>query len=377
MTFKRLQAMLIKEFIQMGRDKVTFAMMVMLPVVQLLVFSFAINTDVKHLPTAIFDQSLQQEGRDFVSALTASEYYDIKYIANSFEEVNEYIDSGKAKVGIVIPPDFSQNLKHGRTAAVQVIVDASDSMSASSAINTAQIVGLNKSQEILLRRSQGGAAGSKTEIPYDVRIRPWYNPDFITAYYMVPGIMGVILTMTMVMITSMAIVRERERGTLEQLIVTPLKVYELMLGKIIPYIFVGYVQVTLAILVGILVFDLPMRGSVGLLYALTTVFIIASLALGVLISNLAKTQMQAMQMSFFIFMPSVLLSGFMFPREAMPQLFYMLGYLLPLTFYLEIVRGIILKGIGIQYLMSQLFALTVFIIAVLTASIMKFQKKIS
>ncbi|WP_378951813.1 ABC transporter permease [Pelosinus sp. sgz500959] len=373
---ERLKAVLIKEFIQMGRDRVTFAMMVMLPVVQLLVFGFAINTDVKHLPTVIFDQSLQQEGRDFVSALTASEYYDIKYIAGNFNEVNETIDSGKAKVGIVIPPDFSQNLKHGRSAAVQVIVDASDSMSASSAINTAQIVGLNKSQEILLRRSQGGSAGSKVDIPYDVRIRPWYNPDFITAYYMVPGIMGVVLTMTMVMITSMAIVRERERGTLEQLIVTPLKVYELMLGKIIPYIFVGYVQATLALIVGILVFDLPMRGSIGLLYGLTTIFIIASLSLGVLISNLAKTQMQAMQMSFFIFMPSVLLSGFMFPRAAMPDIFYAMGYVLPLTFYLEIVRGIILKGIGIQYLMSQLFALTVFIIAVLMASIMKFQKKL-
>ncbi len=376
MTIERLKAVLIKEFIQMGRDRVTFAMMVMLPVVQLLVFGFAINTDVKHLPTVIFDQSLQQEGRDFVSALTASEYYDIKYIAGNFNEVNETIDSGKAKVGIVIPPDFSQNLKHGRSAAVQVIVDASDSMSASSAINTAQIVGLNKSQEILLRRSQGGSAGSKVDIPYDVRIRPWYNPDFITAYYMVPGIMGVVLTMTMVMITSMAIVRERERGTLEQLIVTPLKVYELMLGKIIPYIFVGYVQATLALIVGILVFDLPMRGSIGLLYGLTTIFIIASLSLGVLISNLAKTQMQAMQMSFFIFMPSVLLSGFMFPRAAMPDIFYAMGYVLPLTFYLEIVRGIILKGIGIQYLMSQLFALTVFIIAVLMASIMKFQKKL-
>lgn len=376
MTLERLKAVLIKEFIQMGRDRVTFAMMVMLPIVQLLVFGFAINTDVKHLPAVIFDQSLQQEGRDFVSALTASEYYDIKYIAGNLNEVNALIDSGKAKVGIVIPPDFSQELKHGRSGVVQVIVDASDSMSASSAINTAQIVGLNKSQEILLRRSQGGGISSKINTPYDVRIRPWYNPDFITAYYMVPGIMGIVLTMTMVMITSMAIVRERERGTLEQLIVTPLKAYELMLGKIIPYIFVGYVQVTLAIIVGILVFDLPMRGSISLLYGLTTVFIIASLSLGVLISNLAKTQMQAMQMSFFIFMPSVLLSGFMFPRAAMPDIFFAIGYLLPLTFYLEIVRGIILKGIGIQYLMAELFALTAFIIALLTASIIKFQKKL-
>ncbi len=376
MMFRRLRAVLVKEFIQMGRDRVTLGMMVLLPVVQLLVFGFAINTDVKHLPTVIFDQSLQQEGRDFVSALTASEYYDIKYTAISLTEVNEYIDSGKAMVGIVIPPDFSQNLKHGRSASVQVIVDASDSMAASSAINTAQIVGLNQSQEILLRRSQGGAIGRQVDVPYDVRIRPWYNPDFITAYYMVPGIMGVVLTMTMVMITSMAIVRERERGTLEQLIVTPLKVYELMLGKIIPYIFVGYVQATLAMMVGILVFDLPVRGNVGLLYALTTVFIIASLSLGVLISNLAKTQMQAMQMSFFVFLPSILLSGFMFPRAAMPKLFYALGYFLPLTFYLEIVRGIILKGMGIQYIMSQLFALMVFIIAVLTASIIKFKKQL-
>jgi ABC-2 type transport system permease protein len=233
-----------------------------------------------------------------------------------------------------------------------------------------------KSQEILVKQMQG--AGAKVPAaPYDIRIRPWYNPDFISAFYMVPGIMGIILTMTMVMITSMAIVRERERGTLEQLIVTPLKSHELMLGKIIPYIFVGYVQATVALLVGILVFDLPIRGSIGLLYGLTSLFIIASLALGVLISTLTKTQMQAMQLSFFIFLPSVLLSGFMFPREAMPTLFYYIGMLLPLTFYLEIMRGIILKGIGINFLWSQVFALIVFIFALLTASILKFQKKIA
>lgn len=371
----RLRALLIKEFIQMKRDKFTFAMMVGLPIIQLIVFGFAINTDVKHLPTIVFDQSLQQESRNLVDSFTASGYFDIKYNARSFQDVNSHIEQGKARVGIIIPPDFTDNIKHGHSGVVQVIVDASDSMAASSAISTAQIIGQLKSQEIIFAKLQS-ATGKPMEMPYDIRIRPWYNPDFVSALYMVPGILGIVLTMTMVMITSMAIVRERERGTLEQLIVTPMKSYELMLGKIIPYIFVGYVQVTLALIVGILVFDLPIRGSICLLYGLTSLFIIASLALGILISTLTKTQMQAMQLSFFIFLPSILISGFMFPREAMPAFFYAIGNLLPLTFYLEIMRGIILKGIGLNFLWTQVLALIAFILAVLSLSIIKFQKKI-
>lgn len=372
---RRLWALLTKEFIQMRRDRLTFAMMVMMPIIQLLLFGFAINTDVKHLSTIVFDQSLQQDSRELLSTLTASEYFDIKYSANSFQEVSESIERGKSKVGIIIPPDYAENLKHGRQATVQVIVDASDSMAASSAIASAQMIGQIKSQEILVKRLQG-SVGRQIANPVDIRIRPWYNPDFVSAFYMVPGILGIILTMTMVMITSMAIVREQERGTLEQLIVTPMKPHELMLGKIIPYIFVGYVQATLALLVGIAVFDIPLRGSIGLLYGLTTLFIVAALTLGVLISTIAKTQMQAMQMAFFVFLPSVLLSGFMFPREAMPAFFYQIGHLLPITYYLEILRGIILKGIGINFLWSQVLALTAYILAALTISVLKFKKKI-
>lgn len=372
---RRLRALLIKEFIQMKRDRLTFGMMVVLPIIQLLLFGFAINTDVKHLPTIVFDQSLGQEGRDLLSAFTASEYFDLHAAAKSYQEVTDSIESGHSKVGIIIPPDFTETLKHGRSAAVQVIVDASDSLSASSAISTAQLIGQIKSKEILAKKMQNNGV-QFIESAYDIRIRPWYNPDFVSAFYMVPGILGIVLTMTMVMITSMAIVRERERGTLEQLIVTPMKSYELMLGKIIPYIFVGYVQATLALIVGILVFDLPMQGSIGLLYGLTSLFIIASLTLGVLISTVSKTQMQAMQLSFFIFMPSVLLSGFMFPREAMPAFFYYLGDLLPLTFYLEIMRGIVLKGIGLNFLWSQTLSLMAFILATLAISVLKFQKKI-
>lgn len=372
---KRLRALLIKEFIQMRRDKLTLAMMLGMPIIQLLLFGYAINTDVKHLPTIVFDQSLQQDSRDLLSSLSASEYFDIKYVAKNFQEINDTVDSGKAKVGIIIPPDFSDNLKSGRTASVQVIVDASDSMSASSAISAAQMIGQLKSQKILLQKVQG-YTGHVEKTPYDIRIRPWYNPDFVSAFYMVPGIMGVILTMTMVMITSMAIVRERERGTLEQLIVTPMKTWELMLGKILPYSIVGYVQVTVSIVAGIFVFDLPIRGSLGLLYCLTSLFIIASLAQGLLISTIAKTQMQAMQMSFFVFLPSILLSGFMFPREAMPMFFNLLGNILPLTFYLQIMRGIILKGVGLSVVWPQVLSLTLFITIILTISIKKFQKKI-
>ena len=373
---RRLWALLVKEFIQMRRDRLTLGMMIGLQIIQLILFGFAINTEVKHLPTIVFDQSISQDSRDLLISLEGSQYFNIDYVAKNFDEVNNAVDAGKVKVGVIIPPDFSDSLKHGCTASVQIIVDASDSMAASSAIGAAQLVGQTKSQQILLQQLRG-YSGHEMELPYDIRIRPWYNQDFVSAFYMVPGIMGTVLTMTLVMFTSMAIVRERERGTLEQLIVTPMKTWELLIGKIIPYIFVGYVQATVALLVGIFVFDLPVRGSLALLYSLTSLFIVASLAMGVLISVLAKTQMQAMQMSFFIILPSILISGFMFPREAMPAFFSALGYLLPLTFYLQIMRGIILKGIGISMLWGQVFALTAFIAIVLTISIKKFNKKIA
>ena len=372
----RLRALLLKEFIQMRRDRLTLGMMIGMPIIQLMLFGFAINTDVKHLPTVVFDQSKSSESRDLLESFSASGYFDINYNAKSFKDVNARIDDGDAKVGVVLPPDFAEHVRGGRTASVQVIVDATDSMAASSAIATAQTIGQLRSQSILIRRLES-VTGRQNGLPYDIRIRPWYNPDFVTAFYMVPGIMGMILTMTMVMITSMAIVREREQGTLEQLIVTPMKSYELMLGKIIPYIFVGLVQASVALLVGIVVFGLPIRGNLIELFLYTVLFIVASLSLGILISNFSKTQMQAMQLSFFVFLPSVLLSGFMFPREAMPEFFYQIGKVLPLTFYLQIMRSIVLKGVGIKALWPQVGALLLFISIVLTISVAKFKKKLA
>ena len=373
---RRLRALLVKEFIQMGRDRLTLAIMGLLPVIQLLIFGFAINTEVKHLPTAVFDQSVSAESRELIRGFQSTGYFDIRRGAGSLPEMNALVQSGKVKVGIAIPPDFQERLRSGRQAAVQVIVDASDSMSAASAISTAQMIGLVRSQQILYQRLSPGSSES-VPLAVDVRIRPWYNPDMVSSHYMVPGIIAIVLAMTMMMITSMAIVRERERGTLEQLVVTPLRNWELMVGKILPYVAVGYVQLTLGLLIGIVVFRIPVRGSLALYYGLTSLHILASLAWGLLISSVAKTQMQAMQMSFFALMPSILLSGFMFPREAMPAFFRAVSNLLPVTFFLQISRGILLKGVGLSALWPQVLSLLGLLVFFLGLSILKFRKTIA
>lgn len=366
----RILAVLFKEFLQIRRDRMTLALTFMLPLVQLLLFGFAIQTEVKHIPTVVFDQSLSADSREIIEAFSSSGYFDVKYTVNGYADVNEMIDSGKVKVGIVFPPDFSRKVYRGESAPVQVLVDASDSMVSNQAIAVASSIGLLKSQEVITKKV------GLSNMPYDIRVRPWYNPDGITAFYMVPAILGILVTLSMVMLTSMGIVRERERGTLEQLMVTPIRPYELMLGKILPYIVLGYIQITIALLIGVTVFQVPIKGSILELYLLTLFFITASLGLGILISNIAKTQMQAMQLAFFILLPSILLSGFMFPRDAMPKLIYYLGYLIPLTYYLDIIRGIVLKGIGFSYLIGQVSSLLVFSLVLLTVSTLKFSKKI-
>ncbi|NLG33296.1 MAG: ABC transporter permease [Syntrophomonadaceae bacterium] len=367
----RIAAIVKKEFIQMRRDRMTLGLIFMIPLVQLLLFGYAIQTEVKHIPTAIYDQSLSQPSRDLLNAFTASGYFSIIDSVDSYERITMCIDSGKAKVGIVIPPDFARTVNRGESSVVQVIVDASDNMVANQAIATANAIGLLKSQQLISRKL------SIDNPPYDIRVRPWYNPDGITAFYMVPAILGIIVTMTMVIITSVAIVRERERGTLEQLVVTPIKPYELMIGKIIPYILLGYLQITVALIVGTVFFKVPIRGSLLELYALTLFFITASLGLGLMISNLAQNQMQAFQMSFFVMLPSILLSGFLFPRDAMPKIIYYISNIIPLTYYLDIIRGIMLKGIGFSYLAGQVTCLLLFSILFLTVSILKFKKRIA
>ncbi|MDH4099563.1 MAG: ABC transporter permease [Nitrospirota bacterium] len=369
----RLLPILKKEFIQIRRDRLTLAMILIMPVFQLVLFGYALNTDVKHLPTAVYDQSRSQESRELLEAFKNSKYFNLDYYVQGIPEVTRLVDGGKAVVGIVIPPDFERDLKTGKSAQVQVIVDASDPSIASSAINTAAAIGQVRSLEII---TSGAGSSHNQVLPVDMRIRAWYNSDLSSANFLVPGLLGIILQMATTMLTSMAIVRERERGTLEQLIVTPVKRYELMVGKIIPYVLVGYVQISLALYLGVTLFDVPVKGSVTLFYVLTLFFLTATLGLGILISTLAKNQMQALQMSFFVFLPSIYLSGFIFPREGMPDWAAAIGYAIPLTYYLHILRGIILKGIGIEYLWKDVLPLGLLGLGIIVLSISRFRKKI-
>ena len=374
MNWERMHALIVKEFIQLMRDRITLAIVVFMPLAQLLIFGFAINTDIKHLPTVIFDQSRTQESRSMINSLTSSNYFDVARYAGSVKEVDETVESGRAKVGIVFPPDYASRIKGGRQTSVQVIIDATDNLSASSALAAAQTIGMLKSQEILAEKfSRLGVKVPGQTI--DMRIRLWYNPDFITSWYIVPGIMGMLLTITLISMMSMAIVRESEQGTLEQLLVTPMKIWELLFSKIIPYIVVGYVQVFISIIVGIFVFNMPFLGSITLIYFLPFFYVVASLSLGIMISCFAQNQTQALQMSVFIILPSVLLSGFVFPLESMPLGFRYLGECLPITYYISLSRQIILKGGGLAYVWRDTLALIAYIAVMFTASILMFKRR--
>jgi drug efflux transport system permease protein len=360
--------MLWKEFVQMRRDRLTLAMMVGIPAIQLTLFGYAIRTEVRHLPMIVLDESRTPESRNLVDVLRNTGNFDYIGPAASRESIKVAIERGDAHAALIIPPEFLGDLKRNRGAEAQVIIDASDPLSSAAAISGASLAGV---------ATAASFATSPARPPVlDVRVRPWYNPDLKSSTFIVPGIIGVLLAMTLILVMGMAIVRERERGTLEQLIVTPIGKGSLMMGKLVPFIVVGYVQMTLILGLGKLLFDIPIRGSVPLLYALTMAYIVANLALGLFVSTLAKTQAQAMQLSFFFILPNILLSGFMFPREAMPVAAQWLGAVLPLTYYLEILRGILLKGIGLSILWKQTLMLVGIAAALFLLSVKRFTKTI-
>ncbi len=364
-----------KELLQLRRDRMTLAMMTALPVVQLLLFGYAINTDVRHIPTIFFDQDRSAESRDLEQSLLATGFYDEVGAVEGYPEVERALRAGDARVALVIPPHYASDLTRGRTAEVQLVVDGSDPQIVASATNTAASLVAARSSELMVSRL--AASGVKTAgQPISLEPNTWYNPDLRTAVFIVPGIVGVILTMTMVMLTAMAIARERERGTLEQLIVSPVRKMELVVGKILPYVAIGYVQMTLILLTGRVVFNVPVVGSLPLLYALAFLFIAANLAIGLFFSTLAKTQQQAMQMSFFFLLPNILLSGFMFPFEAMPKPAQWLSQVLPLTHFLRIVRGIVLKGSHFDDLSKELLWLSAILVGIVVLTSRRFTKKI-
>ncbi len=364
----RLAAIAIKELTQLRRDRMTVAMMVVFPVVQLLVFGYAIDTDVRHVPTVVFDQDGGAAPRDVARSLEATGFYDVVGHVRSYAEISDALRRGVARVALVFPPGFSAASGAGRERSFQLVVDGSDPQIVASA--TGGATGL------VAARNQRATAQRGAAAPLKVEITNWYNPEQRTAVFVVPGIIGVILTMTMVMLTAMAIARERERGTLEALIVSPVRSFELMVGKIVPYVGIGYVQITLVLIVGHVVFDVPFVGSVALLYLMTLVFMAANLALGLVFSTLAKTQQQAMQMSFFFLLPNILLSGFAFPWEGMPRPAQLLSEVLPLTHFLRIVRGIVLKGAGFEDLQPHLTAMGVILVAFVALATLRFHKRL-
>jgi ABC-2 type transport system permease protein len=366
-----------KELLQLRRDRLTLGMMAGLPILQLLLFGYAINTDVRHLRTVVYDQDRTAASRDLASRLVATGYFDLVGAVASYDEIGAAMRRGEARVALVVPPRFGADLRPGvagRVAQVQLIVDGSDPQTVASAIDTAASLVAARSTGLLLARL-GRATGSAA-VPLSLEPNTWYNPDLRTAVFVVPGLVGVILTMTMVMLTAMAIARERERGTLEQLIVSPVRRSELIAGKILPYIAIGYVQMTLILGVGSLVFQVPFVGSLPLLYALAFLFIAANLALGLVFSTLAATQQQAMQMSFFFLLPNILLSGFMFPFESMPAPARFLAQGLPLTHFLRIVRGIALKGAAFSEVAAELVWLAAILGILLLAASLRFRKKL-
>src|SRR6266571_8962670 len=364
----RFWPMFRKEFIQMRRDRLTFGMMIGIPVIQLLVFGYAIQTDVRNLPTVVLDESRTPESRDLIAAFENTGNFRIVDHVDGRPALDRAIAQGDAQAGIVVPYDYARLLGRGTTATLQVIVDAADPLASQAAINAATSVAAVRNLLILAR------AAGRASAPLEARVRPRYNPGLRSPNYIVPGLVGVILTITMVLVTAMAIVRERERGTLEQLIVTPITKTELMLGKIAPYVGVGLIQMTAVLVLGRFVFDVPLTGNVALLYGVAFVFIVASLALGLFVSTLVRTQQQAMQASFFFVLPNILLSGFMFPRQAMPEIAQWLGLLVPLTHFLKVLRGILLKGVGVTELWQEMLLLGLFAVGLIALAVRRFQK---
>jgi ABC-2 type transport system permease protein len=365
----RILAIAIKELRQLRRDRLTLAMMALIPVVQLLLFGWAINTDVRHMPTVVYDQDHSSHGRALVQRLQATGYYDIVGNVESYSDISRALRSGRARVAIVLPAGFAEQARLAGDAVAQLVVDGSDPQTVGSATQTA--AGL-----VAARGPELAGMVRTPSPPMRLEQTIWYNPEQRTAVYVVPGLVGVILTMTMVMLTAMAVARERERGTLEALIVSPVRRVEIVVGKIVPYVAIGYVQMILVLAAGHLIFDVPIRGSLPLVFLLAAPFIAANLAVGLVFSTVARTQQQAMQMSFFFLLPNILLSGFMFPFEGMPKAAQWLAQALPLTHFQRIIRRITLQDGGWPDVSDEAFFLLAILGILTVVASVRFKKKL-
>ena len=363
MNLKRFWAITKKEFLQLKRDKPSMAIALIMPVMMLLIFGYAVSTDVEHLSTGYLDFSRTPESRELLQKFQGSNYFDLIYPVESLKELETLFKQGKIKAAIIIPPDYANKLAKGIIPDVKYIVDGSDPSIARPALSAGQLIGLNYTKEILNLSS-----------PSLIRTEVRYNPKMRSQNFTIPGLIGIVMQNLTIILTAFALVREKERGTIEQLIVTPVTSIELILGKLVPYILIGLLSFTIAFYFGIYWFMVPMMGDILTLYSLALCFVAVALAIGILISTAAKTQLQAMQMTMFFLLPSILLSGFMFPREAMPKIIQFLGYLIPVTYFLEILRGVIIRGAGLRELQTQAIALSGLGLFLLMAASLRFKK---
>ncbi|MFZ5668547.1 MAG: ABC transporter permease [Pseudomonadota bacterium] len=370
MSGARILAVLIKEFTQLTRDRLTYALILLMPIVQLLLFGYAINNDPRHLPTAVLVQDHGAFARAALGAIERSGYFDIVLTARTPGELDRALAAGRAQFAVTIPADFTRRVVRGDRAQILVEADAADPSATGGAV--AALAALP--QEALRHDLRGAAAPPVPgRPPFEVVVHRRYNPEAITAYNIVPGLLGVILSMTLVMMTALGVTREYERGTMESLLATPVKPIEVMIGKLAPYVLVGLIQTLVILLTARVLFDVPFAGGWGALATGIMLFIVGSLALGFLLSTVARTQLQAMQMSVFYILPSILLSGFMFPFRGMPDWAQWLGTVIPVTHFLRVVRGALLKGIGFPELWPSLAALTVFMTVVVAFAMARYR----
>ncbi|MGE4290846.1 MAG: ABC transporter permease [Desulfovibrio sp.] len=370
-SWSRFKAVVSKEFVQMRRDRLTFAMLIGIPLMQLVLFGYAINSDPRHLPTAVLSADNSPYARSIVAAMRNSDYFEVRVLPDSRAEIRRLLDQGEVQFAVTIPEHFGRDLVRGDRPPLFVEADATDPVATGGALKNLQTI-LDRALARHLRGPLASLASGQS--PVELRIHAEYNPEAESQYNIVPGLMGVILTMTLTMITSLAITRERERGTMENLLTTPVRPLEITLGKILPYVMVGYIQVLLILTASKLLFGVPMHGSLALLLALTLIFIGANLSVGVTISTVARNQLQAVQMSIFFFLPSLLLSGFMFPFRGMPVWAQYVGAVLPLTHYLRLARGILLKGNGVSDTLPHAWPILLFWVVVVAVGLKRFRQ---
>lgn len=375
MNWIRLRSIVWKEFIHIRRDKASLGIILGMPIIMMLLFGYAISTDVENISTLVCDQSKTEASRHFVSALHNTGSFRMDYWVDNPSQIASYLDSGKARVAVIIPPAFDMKMERKEGAQIQVLVDGSDPLVARTALNSSQMVAQVQNLDIISRRLAQQGQRSVPANAIDLRSRVWYNPNLESLRFNIPGLVGLILQNITVILTAFSLVREREKGTLEQIIITPIKPVELIMGKLIPYVFIGFFDLLMVLGLAVFWFGVEISGSLPLLLVLSVVFLACSLGMGMFISTVSKNQLQAMQMAFVVLLPSILLSGFLFPRESMPKIIYVIGQILPLTYFLQILRGIILRGSDLTYLLTNTIELSLLTVIICVASVKRFSKK--